>query len=81
MLIALVQRGPQLRDYPISHFRLSHTIPTFRGRQQRSRSILTRISPTFLVAEREVSQNGILIRVMCLMEFFQRPRETCQATV
>ena len=36
-------------------------------------SILTRISATFFVAEREVSQNGILIRVMCLMESFERP--------
>jgi hypothetical protein len=50
-LIAFLQRGPQLRDDPVSHFRLLHTIPEVD-------SILTRISATFLVAEREVSQNG-----------------------
>ena len=74
MPIAFLQGGPQLRDDPVFHFRLV-TYQAYLARTWSNEvdSILTSIPATFLVAEREVSQNGIFIRVIRNMESFERP--------
>jgi hypothetical protein len=52
-----------------------HFLPNLyrEGRQQRYWLILTRFSASFGTVAREVSQNGILIRVRRIMESFQQP--------
>jgi hypothetical protein len=55
--IAFLQGGPQLRDDPVSHFRLqAHLARTWSNDVD---AILTRIAANFWTSKRDVVQNGI----------------------
>ena len=72
--------SPPLRSDPIGHVGSGASGLTCVGQQRSKVEFLTKVSRTSSVTTREVSQNGIWIRVMCNMESFERPQETCQVT-
>jgi hypothetical protein len=73
-LIVFPQEPPHLGDDPVGRRKPRSTTPTLRGASCPDLgSILTMISGSFGGVARDVSQNGIWIRVMCNMESFQRP--------
>jgi hypothetical protein len=78
-LIAFLQRGPQLRD--ISFQTVAYDPYLARVGSNEVDSILTRISATFLAAEREVSQNGNWFRVMSNIESFELPPRSVPSDV
>ena len=68
------QEPPHLGDDPVGRRKPRSTRPALRGASCHDLgSILTRISGSFGGVARELIQNGIWIRIMSIMESFERP--------